>query len=185
MFAIRRWIDTVKIKSGLFSAPVPDNLLVYAPGTRIQYDPNLIAKLKNDHAQLLDVFDGMMEIAQANDFKKIRGQLNHFLGLFNAHTLLEYTRLYVFLGYAFRDDEEHSVLVREFKADMRIISRDVRAYCTRWTERDIGKYNVRDFIVQSGEIVQVLEQRIRVEEESLYDIYDKASAMFVSNTVSH
>ena len=93
MFEIRRWIDTVKIKSGLFSAPVQDDRLVYAPGTTIQYDPNLIHKLKQDHVQLLALFDEIVEIAQANDYKKIRGQMNSFLGLFNAHTLLEYTRL--------------------------------------------------------------------------------------------
>lgn len=174
---IRRWISNVKTRTGFFAAEHQEQAVIYAPGTKIQYDDMLVTRLKQDHAQLLKIFTQMMKAAEDANFAKVRAGLDAFLKLFNAHALTEYTKLYIFLDHAFKQDEENSLLIHQFKREMNDIGKAVRAFNTKWMSGDISKNNIGEFIRQAKQIGDVLVHRVKIEEERLYEIYDLAPAM--------
>lgn len=185
MFGLRQWINSVKSKTGLFIAEKPEQPVIYAPGTKISYDDLLVSRLKQDHVQLLKIFGQIMKAADDSNFSRIRFHLDAFLKLFNAHALTEYTKLYIFLDHAFKQDEENSELIREFKREMNDIGKAVRAFNTKWMNGEISEYNIGDFTKQAQAIGDVLVRRVKTEEERLYEIYDLAPAMFRSTTLNH
>ena len=157
------------------SAPV-----IYAPGTQIIYDPDLVARLKNDHSHLLEVFTKIVGGTERRDYEKIRALNEVFLSLFNAHALLEYTRLYVFLDYSFRSEKNlHDVILR-FRREMNEIGRSVRGFCHYWRENAVVDSSLHEYKSQLNQIGEVLTRRIDTEEQELYAMYDMAPSRFAS-----
>ena len=185
MFVIRRWLENIKSRSNNSFAPAEQQGAIYAPGTKITYDQNLVPRLKQDHVQLLKIFTLMLNSAKAANYQKLKLHLDTFQKLFNAHALSEYTKLYIFLDYAFKQDEENSELIREFKREMTEIGRSVRAFYVNWIDADINDLNVEDFLTQAEGMGKVLVRRIKTEEERLYEIYDMAPGMFAATSINH
>jgi len=189
MFWFRRWLDNFRSRS----TPLLSNEggrkqlqdVIYAPGTRITYDQALVPRLKKDHAQLLTLFTRMINAARQPDYQKIKLHMDAFQKLFNAHALSEYTKLYIFLDHAFKQDPENYELIHEFKREMNEIGRAVRAFYTRWMAMEIDAFNVEDFLKQADGMGKVLIRRIKTEEERLYEIYDMAPAMFTASILNH
>ena len=186
MLWIRRWLDTIKSRSNpLFSQERErEQEAIYAPGTRITYDAGLVPRLKKDHVQLLTIFTRMMTAAKQPDYPRIKLHLDAFQKLFNAHALSEYTKLYIFLDHAFKQDPENYELIHEFKREMNEIGRAVRAFYAKWMEMDINAFNVEDFLRQADGVGQVLVRRIKTEEERLYEIYDMTPSMFAASVLN-
>ena len=49
-----------------------------SPGTSIDYDPNLIAELKSDHAQLISLFTKIVSTTSQRNDQLLTKQLNEF-----------------------------------------------------------------------------------------------------------
>jgi hypothetical protein len=185
MFVFRRWLGNLKSRSNHLIGSGTEKDVIYAPGTKITYDRTLVPRLKQDHAQLLKIFTLMLNDAKAANYQKLKLHLGAFQKLFNAHALSEYTKLYIFLDYAFKQDEANNELIREFKREMNEIGRAVRAFYVNWIEADISDRNVKDFLTQAEGMGKVLVRRIKTEEERLYEIYDMAPSMFAATSINH
>jgi regulator of sigma D len=155
--------------------------VIYAPGTQIIFDPNLVARLKKDHSHLLDVFRKIVGGTERRDYEKIRALNEVFLSLFNAHALLEYTKLYVFLDYSFRSEKNHHDVILRFRREMNEIGRNVRGFCHYWRENAVVDSNLQEYKSQLNQIGEVLTKRIDTEEQELYAMYDMAPSRFAAS----
>lgn len=153
---------------------------LYAPGTRIPYDAQLIPQLKDDHRKLVTLFSGFVKSGQILDNGKMHKQLGQFKDLFNAHLLLEYTKLYIYMDYTFRDIKENHELILEFRQEMNLIGKTVRAFCQKWMAQSVTMENMGEFKSETDEIGKVLVHRISTEEERLYSIYEMAPSVVLA-----
>lgn len=189
MFVLRRWLGNFKRstpgKAQLEFTTNEAKEVIYAPGTRITYDNTLVNRLKHDHSQLITHFTRMVDAARQAEYPKIKPHMNAFLKLFNAHVLLEYTKLYIFLDHAFKHDLENYELIHEFKREMNEIGRLVRTFYGRWLDHDLNPSNVETFLKQAESIGKMLVHRINTEENRLYEVYDMAPGMFAPSLPQH
>jgi len=157
-----------------------------APGTKILYDTGLIAKLVNDHKQLVSVYLDIDKAIERKLYAKIRSLLDVFLALFNEHALAEYTKLYVFLDYALRPYPDKHEQVMIFRKEMQEIGKALRLFVHSWKNQGIDASNISSFAAGLHEIGKVLNKRVDVEETQLYQIYADAPKLLISdNKVRH
>lgn len=154
---------------------------IYAPGTQIPYDVSLVPRLKNDHEQLLHLFTHVVQSAQDGEFHRVKPLMDKFLQVLNAHLLLEYTKLYIYLDYSFKLDEYNHTLICDFRREMTQIGRAVRSFYNKWMERRIGPETQSFFLGEAKQIANVLVRRIKTEEERLYEIYDMSPGILLGN----
>ena len=187
MLGLRKFFDAVTLKSDSFlHVGKKQQAPLYAPGTEIVFDTGLVAKLKRDHAQLVEVYTDIVKYIEQRNYDKLQGLLAVFLGLFNAHALTEYTKLYVFLDYSFRSDKENHDLIMRFRREMNEIGKSVRQFAHHWRDNGIDDSNLHLFKRQVQQIGEVLTKRIEVEENQLYEIYNTAPSRFMTtNLASH
>lgn len=188
MLGLKRLFHAVTSKNASFLSPGKKQTAptIYAPGTKIVYDNALVSKLKQDHAQLVDVYTGIVRNVQQRNYDKLDGGLALFLALFNAHALTEYTKLYVFLDYSFRNDQKNHDLIMRFRREMNDIGRGVRQFAHYWRDNGVNDTNLHLFKRQIHEIGEVLTKRIDVEEKQLYELYNTAPSRFgASGSAGH
>ncbi len=159
---------------------------LYAPGTQITYDADLVPKLKKDHVQLVNVYTDILDAISHREYEKLASLLEIFLALFNAHVLVEYTKLYIFLDYSFRSNQVNHDLIMRFRREMNDIGKTARSFAHYWRKNGVDDSSVDEFQNQVQKIGEVLTKRIEVEEEQLYEIYNSApNQLTQSSLTSH
>jgi hypothetical protein len=188
MLGLKRFFQAVTSKNDSFlsQGKKQNTPTIYAPGTKIVYDNGLVSKLKHDHAQLVEVYTDIVRNVQQRNYDKLDGGLALFLALFNAHALTEYTKLYVFLDYSFRNDQGNHDVIMRFRREMNEIGKSVRQFAHFWRDNGINDSNLHLFKRQIQDIGEVLTKRIDVEEKQLYELYKTApSRVVVSGAAGH
>jgi len=147
---------------------------ISAPGTQILFDAKLIERLKQDHAQLIRIFQSLTVAVKLKKYAEAQDLLDTFKSLFNAHALTEYTKLYIFLDYAFRSDPTHHELIIQFRKEMHDIGRAVRAFYIKWSSQSPETLGSAIFKTEIEIIGSILIERIETEESRLYEIYEMA-----------
>lgn len=180
MMSLKRFFDPQRFNRLPFVAAKnkAETSQLLAPGTQIVYDPRLVEKLKDDHAQLVKVYVRIMQVVASQDLSKLPGLLDGFLALFNAHALTEYIKLYVFLDYTFRRDPEKHATIMQFRQEMNEIGKTVRKFAHLWRRSGVTHTSLAAFESQIEQIGVVLIKRIEVEEGQLYEIYNEAPDQF-------
>lgn len=147
-----------------------------APGTRIHYEPELIAQLKGDHQRLLDLYQQIQEKFEEGDYTAVSKQLDQFRVALQGHLLTENVRLYVYLDHCLGATESNAELIHGFRREMEKIGRDVmnflRKYRAIGVDRELAPAFSKDFAV----VGEKLTERIEREEQVLYPLYMPVSA---------
>jgi regulator of sigma D len=160
-----------KIESQPTAAAADASRPASAPGTQIRHDPELIARLKDDHVLLLDIYAAIAAAAQAGDFAQVQQRLDHFRTVLMDHLLKENVRLYVYLEHLLARDPASHQLIREFRHDMDAIGRAVVAFLTKYKAVASQPELAAGFADELAAIGKVLVARIRREEDTLYALY--------------
>lgn len=175
MVNFRKLFSSETASHSLFSHVSKDSpYQVFAPGTEIIYDVNLVNKLKRDHDAMLATFHKVANTIKTGNYKRIQKKLDSFLSVFNAHVLEEYCKLYVFLDYIYRPERENHKIIMRFRQEMTEIGKTVRTYAQYWITRGVDHLSMEEFHYQTKYISDVLITRIEVEEEELYELYNNA-----------
>ena len=184
MAEIKQWLEDIftKVKRSEF---VHETDNINAPGTQINYDRALVRNLKADRQHLVAIFTKMITHANNKNLAKLQTAIADFLALFNSHALTEYTKLYIFLVHAYKNDPKNHQIIMKFRYEMQNIGKAVRIFCTDWTQPGLSTQDLSHFLEEANGIGAVLTQRIKVEEEQLYQIYDKAPNMLHENKRVH
>lgn len=142
----------------------------FAPGTRIAYDDQLIARFKGHHQTLVKLFTGVSQAADAHDYAKLIEKLQKFIRVLEEHVLEENLRFYIYLSRCL-DDAEHREFVTDMKQEMNQISRSVRSFGRHYIEHGLNDDSIVKFQQELKEVGDALTDRVQREEESLYTLY--------------
>ena len=145
--------------------PVP------APAAGISYNPNLIAKLKDDHQELFAVYTRLHESATSARFTKITDDLIVLRRAFNGHILLENVRFYVYLERLLKDHPEEKNYVHSLRKDMNGIASAVSSFCEKWITTTVTTFTQATFAAELQGIGGALTSRVELEETTLYTLY--------------
>ena len=151
-------------------AAVHETLQV-APGTTIQYHPELIEKFRNDHQFLLQLFGNLRDAAAAGDVATAATLLDEFRGALQGHLLTENVRLYVYLEHALAGDPPSYALMHQFRHEMDEIGKAVVAFLGKYRDLAARPDQAPAFVEELEGVGKVLVRRIRAEEETLYPLY--------------
>lgn len=150
---------------------VPVPVPVPAPAVGISYNPNLIAKLKDDHQELFAVYTRLHESATSARFAKITDDLIVLRRAFNGHILLENVRFYVYLERLLKDHPEEKNYVHSLRKDMNGIASAVSGFCERWITQPVTNLTQSTFTAELQGIGGALTSRVELEETTLYTLY--------------
>ncbi|MDR0479252.1 MAG: hemerythrin domain-containing protein [Burkholderiaceae bacterium] len=155
----------------VFSKTAPPPGPRYAPGTRIAYDDGLITHLLDEHRKLLSLFTSISNAFVRGDFTHTVTFLRQFKSNLAAHLLTENVRLYVYLEHTFTDDEFSHILIHNMHQEMDAIGRNVLAFLSKYDALDRDPVLSQSFAAAANNIGQILSDRIKREEETLYPLY--------------
>lgn len=157
------------------SRPAPDNVLTTAgqaaPGTNINYNPELVAQLKADHQALLAIFGHIKGAYEAGDMRATSAHLESFRNQLMAHLLKENVRFYIYLEHALASDPASQALVHQFRHEMDGIGKAVMVFLDKYRQIAVDASLAGSFGADLASIGNVLVQRVRNEEETLYPLY--------------
>jgi Hemerythrin HHE cation binding domain len=145
--------------------PVP------TPAVGIAYNPNLIAKLKDDHQDLFAIYTRLHESGISSRFAKITDDLIALRRAFNGHILLENVRFYVYLEKLLKEHPEERSYVHSLRKDMNGIAMAVSTFCDKWIATPVTSATQSAFNVDLQDIGGALTSRVELEETTLYTLY--------------
>jgi hypothetical protein len=159
------------------AAPVPSRPAAPTPNAAtggIAYDPNLVAKLKGDHAEMIVIYSRLLNSAQTAQFGLIRDDLVLFRRVFQGHILMESVRFYVYLDRLLSHDDSVRDEARAVRKDMNGIAKAVADFIHNWMTIPITEQTLPTFIEQLQGIGGALVARVELEETTLYTLYTEA-----------
>ena len=141
------------------------------PGRSLTYDPGLVNSLKDDHQDLVRIFQRIDSACRALDFPECLAALKRFRSRFTDHLIVENTRFYLYIKHAMEASDPASAdIARGFQQEMHHIAKVVTSF--------VDKYSVNERILKSEGFAQELEgigralaERIEREEKALYPLY--------------
>jgi len=142
-----------------------------APGTTIQYSPELVDSLLEDHKNILALYGDIKTAFEEKRYNDVSSMLNTFKSGLTAHLLTENVRLYIYLERSFESDTSSRELIHGFRHEMDGIAKValsfLKKYETIGVDEDLSAHFGKDFET----IGKVLVERIQKEEGVLYPLY--------------
>ena len=150
---------------------------LYAQGTRIAHDNQLIDRLLADHRQLVTTFTEIRQSFVGGDAPRAAALLGQFKSGIQEHLLTEEIKLYVYLQSALASDQMNRTLMRHMHHEMSLISQDVLNFLGKYDA--LGKVPALNetFLADLDKVGVVLTERIRREETMLYPLYLSPAAL--------
>ena len=127
--------------------------VMYAPGTKIAYDGNLIGQLKDEHFQLKTLLIDIVEKTRANDHDGVQRSLNEFTITLRSHLLLENIKLYTYLQRLHHDDVDNAELIVQLRGEMLRIGRAVNGFLEKYKGVYWDEAKKRDFPIELDEMI--------------------------------
>lgn len=142
-----------------------------APAVGLAYDPNLIARFKDDHALLVEIYQSIADARTAGNLLRVQERLNQFRIVLQDHLLKENVRLYVYLEHQTKNDPARYETIHGFRREMDGIGRVVVDFLGKY--KDIGSKPElsAEFATDLAAIGGALTARIAREEGTLYPMY--------------
>lgn len=161
-----------RLFGGKEEAPQPQSQQPAAPmGKAIGYDPELVAKLKEDHKELFALYTKLQNTYAAGKFGDIPKLLNDFKLALQSHLMVENVRFYTYVQQHLAGDEENSAFIADVKHEMDGIARAVVKFITIYGHAPVTPSNQQAFKTELDGIGQVLTSRVQMEESRLYTLY--------------
>lgn len=140
-------------------------------GVGIAYDANLVPSLKRDHADLVQLYGAIGDLARQGDFQQIPQMLNAFKVHLEGHLIAENVRFYNYVESSMQGDSESTALVRSFRREMNAIARGVVDFVKKYQLSAFDQQAREEFMADYQTVYGLLAQRIEREESSLYPLY--------------
>ncbi len=137
----------------------------------LQYDPDFIARLTQEHRTLLTLFGAIQTAHAAGDHAAIRGALQRFLLALNMHLAMENSQFYAYLRTHLRKNTAEHMVMNAFWDEMQEIGKIVITFLRKYIYGELTPEMLADFGRELEQIGGALVTRIRHEEEELYSLY--------------
>jgi len=161
--------DPPKSKPAATLRPAPG----MAPGSSIQYHPDLIGRFKDQHAELQKTFHAIKSQVQNSDFVDVRKSLQAFKQALMAHLLEENIKLYTYLSRCVAGNADSRELMLNLKSEMERVGTAMMRIINKHTDTDATATSPdrQTLLDDLDEVGAMLFNRIQREETSLYELY--------------
>lgn len=140
------------------------------------YDMSLINSLENDHEEILELFNKVLESAKNEEFRTLQLLLVEFATSFTDHIHIEDEILYGYLKIlASNKSDLEQKIVSDFSSEMKNISISIFDFLTQSPFIPVNETNIHAFIIEFESIGMLLQDRIEREETVLYPIYENSN----------
>ncbi len=141
----------------------------------LNFDPNLISRLKKDHASLLTLFGNIRRSYLAQDFASLQNELRQFRSALNLHLAEENFKFYAYLRKALSNNVENFQTMNAFWKEMQEIGKVVLEFLRKYDAAEFTP-EMKDAFGQELEAIgAALAGRIQREERELYILYAPAN----------
>ncbi len=137
----------------------------------IAYDAGLVARLEEEHQELVEMFISIKTAAAEGHFHLLPEMLASLKLAFQAHIMLENVKFYVYVQHYFALDEDTLSFVSEVRKEMDGIARSVVKFVNTHTATVPTRETVSLFKVELDQIGVALLWRVQLEESRLYCLY--------------
>ncbi|MBD8526674.1 hemerythrin domain-containing protein [Pseudomarimonas arenosa] len=141
------------------------------PSRTPSFDSRLIDVLKQDHADLVDLFQQIGLCAEQRRYAEVAPMLLAFKTRLESHLIAENVRFYNYVERSLDGDEENYALMRSFRREMNGIARGVVDFVKAYQQHPLDDDSRQAFLRDYRQIGGLLTQRIEREESSLYPLY--------------
>ncbi len=165
---------------GIFSRVVSDNEHRAAAeragrpaGTAggITYDPELVARLTQEHGELVRIFSAIKAATAQCHFNQLPGLMAEFKHAFLNHVGTENVKLYVYMQQHWETDSSTSEVVSGLRKEMNEIARGVMKFIDAHIDAAPSPVGVMMFTAELEKVGAALLKRVEVEETRLYGLY--------------
>lgn len=165
---------------GIFSRAISDNEHRAAveragrpagKGGGITYDPQLVARLKQEHGELVRIFSAIKAATAQCHFNQLPGLMAEFKHAFLNHVGTENVKLYVYMQQHWETDTSTSEVVSGLRKEMNEIARAVMKFIDAHIEAAPSPVGVMIFNAELEKVGAALLKRVEVEETRLYGLY--------------
>ncbi len=137
----------------------------------IAYDARLVARLKEEHQELVSIFTAIKMTATEGRFHRLPELLADLKLAFQAHIMLENIKFYSYVQHHFALDEDTLSFVSEVRREMDSIARSVVKFVNTHTATVPTHETVSLFKTELEQIGVALLCRVQLEENRLYTLY--------------
>ncbi len=141
------------------------------PGTELNFYPDLIENLKDDHQNLLSIYSEMGDALEKENFNRLAELFNQFKVQLHRHILKENLKLYIYLTHAITNDQKSLNTIRELKSEMQKIGRAVNKFLEHYSQMPWTEEQKNSFPEEFNTTGSILVDRIEREEKNLYPLY--------------
>lgn len=141
------------------------------PNGGIEYDAELVGKLKEDHQELVRIYTAIKSAATENRYGDIHDLLSDFKLTFQTHLAVENVRFYVYVQQHMALDADTSNFIADVRKEMNGIARAVLKFVDTYMAVPPTPVTVTSFHTELDQIGPVLVQRVQLEESRLYSLY--------------
>lgn len=138
---------------------------------KINYDPNMVRKLQDDHVYLLGLFSEIQAVYQARKYERITVNIDKFGKALYGHLLLENAKFYIYLRQKLAVNEDGYAIAINFRLEMNNICRVTMEFIEKYKSIDAIHKLHDQFGIELAKIGKVLTDRMAREENTLYPLY--------------
>lgn len=137
----------------------------------VNFDPDFIPKLKEDHRSLLALFVQIKKAYQTRNFDDVKKGLQDFQLALNLHLAIENSKFYAYLRRNLNNGSPELVTMNLFFDEMQDIGKVVTQFLRSYVQADFTAEIEESFGRELESIGVALASRIDREEETLYKLY--------------
>ncbi|MCL1824346.1 MAG: hemerythrin domain-containing protein [Betaproteobacteria bacterium] len=149
----------------------PENFDHLPSQFQIGYDSNLIRKLREDHAELLRLFNEIKAFSEYGGYAAMSELLASFQMALQTHLMLEDIKFYTYLQQLLAKNTDLSSFISNVKQEMDGIANAVMCFTDTYKNQKMIDGKDAKFKKELSEIGDVLLKRINLEETRLFSLY--------------
>ena len=137
------------------------------------YDKKLIQNLKQDHKELLNIFQRIVKHTKKGNVDNILEDLDDFKFEFQTHIQLEEQFFYPYVLNKYKNNSEIASMLKKKEDEMKEITKVLFNFLKKYENNDYLKNNLDKFKEELNVLGNALKERIYFEENNMYTLYMK------------
>jgi len=165
----------------LLATPTSSTDAGRAPGTEIEYHPDLVSILNRQHQDIKNILADVVIAANKSKYKAVKKHLKFLSKTLRDHVIKESILLYVYLKNMSQGEKELQKYVTDSHKEKKILSHVVFSNINEWldTEEFVMGHN---FLEKFYKMVSAITIQFDYDSEVVYPLYQQASKIKFKQT---
>ncbi|HSN18725.1 MAG TPA: hemerythrin domain-containing protein [Gammaproteobacteria bacterium] len=148
----------------------------YAPGTRLAYDPALPGRLQQQHRDILDALQDVIDAVDGKKYRQAHSLLLDFRSHYQGHLYEKKQRFIPYLNHCLAGEGKHSEVTLRISTVSRHLEHRIMDVVRRFEQDGISDASRADCIRELQHMQKDLVRHMREKEEFIYPMYQPPEA---------